>query len=715
MTILHVDLTTKVVKTHYPSAEFVKRWMGGRGFNTRILFEFQQSIPKRWNDPENVICISAGLLAGTNFPSSGRTCISVLKSPVSGLFSDGNFGGHFAPALKLASIDTLVITGKLDTDGYIHISREGKLTFHELKPIAKIWGNTTTQGWIEHRHKGAKVMSIGTAGSHMCVTAVVNCDNRVAGGGGSGAVMGSKNLKAIAVDYDIDESIVIGECQDEFNKVCEDAEDHIRNHPVYDTFKTYGTTSLVEIHSGLKYYPTHNWMKPIDKNWKALSGQAYLAKDLKSHDCTLEELQVKHAELADEGKLGCKNCPIVCSNVNKIEYETINCLGSKIGVDNLEYIVMTNTVYMNDAGLDVIETTSIISTLMELSEHGYIDYDFAWGDEDSITQFLSELIMPLDDYADFYEDLPLGACFKEGFVKGMEKAVLCGHFSIHYGKMYNDGPWGGYDNADQYEALYNTFYVASKGKALSGVVANEKMRGVALALATSTRGADHLRSLPTLATYASWYMGKGGFKKLIKMLTIPLRSANIMKSDVKFLVGDLWDTYEHTFGVPKYYINLWRSQGFLLNPKKLKGWGGMIKFTQALYAVSDSLSTCRFTSPWRFGVGPKFWAKALFYMGYNGTMENKPDEMILLDYGHNINTLEKELLYHYGKPIYDSVPSKFFSGKGALKQHTWRVIYQDYINECGFKGNGRPRAKDVVGIVSGDYSDREMLSYFIDL
>jgi len=693
--IKHIDLTKKSIRDWNPTKHFRESWLGGRGFNSRLLYCFRDSIPAEWDDPGNVIAVGAGMLAGTKFPSSGRTTISVLKSPVSGLFSDGNLGGHFGPALRLAGVDTLVITGALEKPGYLHINKNGHIKIIDIPENMMYWGvgSITIHLQMAHKDKTLKVLAIGQGGANRCFSAVVNCDDRVAGGGGSGAVMGSKNLKAIAVEYDMTQEIPVKH-QAGFDIVCEQAEKHIKAHPVYDTFKTYGTTSLVEIHTALKYFPSFNWTMNGFLHWKRISGQAFRKHELEVNPDYME----RQEKLADEGKLGCRNCPIVCSNEDKIEYETLNCLGSKVGISDIDTIVFLNSVYFNDGGLDVIETTSVISTLMELSELKIIDFKFEWGDSTAIDKFLGEFI------CGFKDGVPtLGACFSAGFKAGLFSAEVHGLINIDWARMNDLNP-------DQihngYAGIYNTYYVASKGKAMSGVVPNEKNKGVALAIATSTRGADHLRSLPTLATYASWYIGKGGFKKLIKLLTIPFRAANIMKADAKFLVGDLWKTYEHQFGVPLEYVNTWRMKGFLLDSKKLDGWGGMIKFTQALYAVSDSLSTCRFTSPWRFGIGPKFWSTALLYMGYDRL------ERQLLNTGHYINTLEKALLYHYGVPIADSVPKRFFKGRGALKESTWKTIYADYCEECGFRGNGKPKSAMVHSILQGDYKDREMINYF---
>lgn len=667
-----------IVKYYSYSDKFLLSFLGGRGFNIRFLTWTSSILPLRYSDPSNMICISPGLLSGTVFPSSGRTSIGVLKSPITGFWGEGNFGGYFGPAMKLCGIDSLIIDGTSDIPVALHILEGGAITFIDCSDIWKC-GTLTTAAILEKRNNPLqvkrRVLCIGQAGTNEIFSSIALCDNRTSGGAGAGAVLGSKMIKAIVVDqpeYRI-------ECRDEegMEHLRDMVEERIKNHPVFDTFSTYGTTSLVEIHSGLKYLPTKNWMAGTWNKWKKISGKTLL-KVFKKDDPNFQEKEEQAKERED---LGCINCPITCSNMDKIEYETLNCLGAKLGIDDINWIRTTNLNYFNDGGLDVIQTTSIISALMEMNERGVLTSELKWGNKVAVEQFLNWWI---EGTLDVQSELEfLSGLFKHGFRSGIEKS-LSNQF-INLSKlplidvMEKTKPKPVYPK-DIVDYIVDEFYPNVKGMSLSGVFPSDKNRGCALAVATSSRGADHLRSLPTLATYADWYLGKGAVKKLVDIIKMPLRSLFMMKADTKNLVGDLYQTYIEVFGVPHAIVERWKKLDFLLDPEKIHGWGSMIKFCQEVYAVSDSLGTCRFISPWRFGIGPYFMVDAI--KNLTGLYINWSD---LLRVGERIYALEKYFATKYRIHIKDSLPKRFLGNKnGKLGKGTFDAMKTDYYIECGY-------------------------------
>jgi aldehyde:ferredoxin oxidoreductase len=671
---------------------------------------FRRSIPDRWEDPGNIVAISSGLFSGTGFPSSGRTTIAVLKSPVTGFFGDGNLGGHFGPALRLAGVDALVITGKSPYPCFFRITKAGGMTIHDAQ---RMWnyGASTTELIIQREWRtNHKVLTIGQGGAQGVFSSVVICENRTAGGGGTGAVLGSKGVKAIAVEYDPDMDLCYEERED-FERAAEAAKDKIESHPVFDTFKRYGTTSLIEIHQGLKYLPTLNWRKKTMKKWKKVSGQTLLKKWIKENPDYESGLE----DMAEDNELGCRNCPIVCSNPDKIEYETLNCLGPKIGIDDLDKILTLNMVYMNDAGLDVIQTTSVISALMEMSQLGIIDYEFKWGDYTHIDSFLKDLIRN-PTLATSVTNPTIGKYFRSGFKMGLYEAARKGKIKIDFKKLdKHTGQSALSMFAETAKALelrwaaeiaFRHFYIGTKGMGMSGVFPSKANKGVALAVATSSRGADHLLSLPTLATYASWYIGKENWwKQIFKYAGIPFRALFVMKADAKHLYGDLYKTYQTTFGVPGEICREWENLGFLTNQKK-SGWGSMIKFTQEMYAVSDAVSMCRFTSPWRFGVGPRYITPAIkALIGYDLSWR------LLLTVGERIYALERDLLYYYGATVEDSLPKRFFKGRGNLTRSEFNELIMDYYDRCSYDVQGRPLSKRLTQLTTGIWGDKEYEFY----
>jgi aldehyde:ferredoxin oxidoreductase len=669
--IFYINLTTLEVEKKKTPKYLKDNYLGGRGFNSRILFSFRRKIPKFAYSPENVLCISAGVFAGTDFPSAGRTTVSVLKSPVTNRFSDGNLGGHFGPALRLQGVDGLVITGRARNPTYLHISK-GNV---EFKSAGNLWmcGTVITETAIKGRERkneydDIKVLCIGQGGALQRFSAIPLCEDRAAGGGGTGAVFGSKNLKAISVSYNKENSIKPK--SNKFYTVCEKVEEKIKSHPVYNMFRRYGTTSLIEIHSAMKYFPTRNWTQRTFKFWKKLS-----ASELsKSQD--EEALQ----KAKDEGTIGCRNCPIVCSNKEKIEYETLNCIGAKLGVDRISFVKFINAVYMNDAGLDVIQTTSIISSLMEMYETGVSNYPIEWGNRDQITTFLSDFLNN--------DEMTVPLSFRYGFQEGLEEAIGNPDFSINFDILSKLA--GVEVNVDNFsEVCTKQFFMGTKGAGMSGIFPSNDNKGVALAAATSTRGADHLRSLPTLSAYADWYLGKSSknkFRKIIKILRIPFLSAKIMKGESSVVVNDLYKTYNRTFGVPLPIVDQWKESGFLLTKGQIEGWESMVKFTQEMYALSDAISMCRFVSPWRFGIGPELISLALF--NFDSRIFSWDE---LLRVGERIYAVERELLFYYDEALPDdTLPKRFFTMKGGLKEDEFVDLLQNYYKRCSYSEIGRP-------------------------
>ena len=160
-----------------------------------------------------------------------------------------------------------------------------------------------------------------------------------------------------------------------------------------------------------------------------------------------------------------------------------------------------------------------------------------------------------------------------------------------------------------------------------------------------------------------------------------------MKPDSKFLVDDLYKTYHTVFGVPQPIVDEWKELDFLFNEEKYLGWGSMIKFTQEVYAVSDALSTCRFTSPWRFGIGPQLYAQAIECMiktyEFNWTK--------VLQVGERINAMEKALITKYaGFPNPDTLPNKFFRGKNALSRFHFGLMKLYFYGLCSYTKAGIP-------------------------
>jgi aldehyde:ferredoxin oxidoreductase len=195
--ILRINLTNNKIWTE-PTEKYANRWIGGRAINTWILLnELNPNV--KWSDPENLLTFSVGVLVGTLAPGACRVSVD-SKNVFNNGIGSANVGGFFGAELKFAGFDNIVISGKAKSPVYIWICNKNV----EIRNAAYIWGKTTweTERGIRKNLKDEqiRVAAIGPAGENLVKSACIITDRGcAAGGSGCGAVMGSKNLKAIAV------------------------------------------------------------------------------------------------------------------------------------------------------------------------------------------------------------------------------------------------------------------------------------------------------------------------------------------------------------------------------------------------------------------------------------------------------------------------------------------------------------------------------------
>jgi len=379
--ILRVDLTSGEIKEDSISMEMAKKYLGGRGLGTKIYMdEVKPGIDPF--SPENELILLTGPLTGTFGTSAGRL-MWISKAPLTGTIGCSNSGGHFGAELKFAGYDGVIFTGKSEKPVYLYIN-DGK---YELRSCKELWGKTvfeTTDKIVEATDTDAKVCCIGPAGENLVLYAtIMNDKHRAAGRGGLGAVMGSKNLKAVAVRGT--GGIKVADNQG-FLDACVDARTKLRANPVTGTgLGAYGTEILVNIVNSIGGLPIYNWRDgAVCKEAEAISGEALA-----------EQYLVR--------KKGCFACTIACGRVTKIkdgpykssgegpEYEAAWALGASCGIDNLAAICKANFI-CNEYGLDPITLGATIACAMELVDKGLIkkneiDGNLAFGNADSIIEF----------------------------------------------------------------------------------------------------------------------------------------------------------------------------------------------------------------------------------------------------------------------------------------------------------------------------------------
>jgi aldehyde:ferredoxin oxidoreductase len=376
--ILEIDLSSEATVRSDLDEKMVAHYMGGKGFGAKILYE--QLAPRIDPlSPENILVFATGPLTGTLVPASGRFEVCT-KSPATNLWLDSNCGGFFGTELKFAGYDMLIIRGKAQNPVLLTIDNDNV----ELKSAKDLRGLDTmaTHQWIKNKlGKDYRVACIGPAGEKCVRYASIISEYRALGRGGAGAVMGSKNLKAIAVRGS--QSIAIAE-PDKFMKTCREAFNELANHP--DTGggrPKYGTNVILSVMQEAGLHPVRNFQKV------KFDGAVTLNEE------TIARLYTRNK--------ACFGCPIYCSKIAEVkdgkykgsftegpEYENVWAFGANC--ENSDPAAVVQAEYLCDYyGLDGISTGVMIAFLMESVEKGIItetDIGFSlnFGDADAIIQ-----------------------------------------------------------------------------------------------------------------------------------------------------------------------------------------------------------------------------------------------------------------------------------------------------------------------------------------
>lgn len=357
--VLRVNLSTGKISKESINEDLIKRYLGGRGLATKyISMEIDPKVDPL--SPENKLIFANGLLTGTLAPTGGRYMV-VTKGPLTGTIASSNSGGFFGAELSHAGYMLLIVEGKAKSPVYISIKDDEV----KINDASEMWGMNTHQVTDTILEKfgesKARVACIGPAGEKLSIVAcIINDKNRSAGRTGVGAVMGSKNLKAVVV-----KGTVKIEFQDKekFIGVVKSKIETIRNNSVTgEGLPKLGTKVLDSIINQNGLYPIKNFQfvtfNKIDEvNGEALVEKGYLKKNV-----------------------ACYACPIACGRKVTLpngktgegpEYETGWAYGADCGVDDLIAITEANFL-CNELGLDTISAGTTIACAMELYEKGYI-------------------------------------------------------------------------------------------------------------------------------------------------------------------------------------------------------------------------------------------------------------------------------------------------------------------------------------------------------
>jgi|MudIll2142460700_1097286.scaffolds.fasta_scaffold09111_3 aldehyde:ferredoxin oxidoreductase len=379
--ILRVDLTKGESKVEELDPKLGAKFIGGRGLGSKILSDEIDPKVDPFS-PNNKLIMATGPLTGTGASAAGRYMV-ITKAPLTGTIACSNSGGHFGAELKFAGFDLIIFEGKAKEPVYLYIE-DGKA---EIRDAKSIWGKTThetTDQILSETDMDARVACIGPAGEKLVRYAcVINDKHRAAGRSGVGAVMGSKNLKAVAVKGS--GSITIAN-KEAFRKVTLDVFQKVKANPVTSTgLPTYGTAVLVNIINASGILPTRNFNEGVFEGAEKISGETIV-----------DDILVRNR--------ACFSCPIACGRVVRVtnpkyecfgegpEYESDWSMGACCGIDNLDAIAKGN--YLCDTlGFDPISAGVTIACGMELFEKGIISTkevgrSLNFGDADAMVEMI---------------------------------------------------------------------------------------------------------------------------------------------------------------------------------------------------------------------------------------------------------------------------------------------------------------------------------------
>jgi aldehyde:ferredoxin oxidoreductase len=386
--LLYINLSEKTFETRELEEQDARMFLGGSGLGSKILFD-NMDLTLDPFDSKSVIVFTTGPLVGLPFSFCARYVVCG-KSPATGGWGEAHAAGFWGPELKFAGFDGLVISGKAENPVYLFIN-DGR---YEIREARYLWGKDTfeTESMIrqELKDKSIRVLSIGEAGERLSkIAAIMSDGGRAAARGGLGAIMGSKNLKAIVLKgTDLKIKINNEAAFDEFKR---ETNQIIKENPAAKILHDYGTSGFFDIMVKFGDVPTKNWslgsrMETIEK----LSGQVVAQKYL-------------------SGKYHCRACVVGCGRLVEVkkglyetqntmgpEYETIGILGNNCMNDDIESIIRMNYL-ANAYGIDTISVGSTIAFAMECFERGLLSrrdtdgIELTWGNTKAMIELLEKI------------------------------------------------------------------------------------------------------------------------------------------------------------------------------------------------------------------------------------------------------------------------------------------------------------------------------------
>ena len=371
--ILEINLTTREINQFFVSPKDRRMYLGGKGLGLKLLYD-RMNLDADPLGAENMLALMMGVYMGTSAPCPARFD-AVTKSPLTGIMLSSSCGGPFGKAFKTAGYDGLIIRGKSEKPLWLEIDHEGV----KFKDAASLWGMDSfevQESFKLNRKSGALV--IGPAGENLVRFANATSGHRFLGRGGVGAVMGSKNLKAIVAHGGYYK--IVPKNEEAFKKVRVTGNKYLNNNKITsDAYRNHGTNSHVKLCNDANILPVNNFKTAQHPEAFRIAGETFSLNH-----------EPKHST--------CKPCSIMCGhsgvfNGRRIqipEYETTGLMGSNLGIFSAVSIAEWNDL-CGRLGVDTITMGAILSWLMEATEKGLIETPLKFGSTEGITKMISDI------------------------------------------------------------------------------------------------------------------------------------------------------------------------------------------------------------------------------------------------------------------------------------------------------------------------------------
>lgn len=503
--ILVADLSANTVRSEPLNQDWANEYLGGRGLATRYLMEMMDPKADALSD-ENVLIFATGPMTGTMASTSGRYCV-VTKGPLTNAIACSNSGGKFGAELKYAGYDLLICTGKSEQPVYLLIEDDKA----QLIPADDLWGATVwhTEEFLKEKHKDPqiKVASIGVAGEQgVKYACVVNDLHRAAGRSGVGAVMGSKQLKAVAV-----RGTVGVPCANPERVIAVTKETHqlLKDSDGRRELTESGTNAMIDSMHAFGGLPTNNFLKMTFEGSKNINPEAMKTPNENGHTnlitnkacfgCTIACGRIAHI---DKQHWSVRNRENYHHASGGLEYETAYAFGPVVGVDDIDALTFAGYL-MNEHGMDPISFGVTLAAAMELFELGILTTEHTDG-------------VPLNfGNAEALTIMAEKTGKQEGFGKelGLGSKLLCEKYGRPELAMVVKGQeFAGYDS--------------------------RALQGMGLGYATSNRGACHLKH----DVFAEDMADQSGNGKAVPCKNSQDKIAMIDSTGLCLFTTSAWDT-----------------------------------------------------------------------------------------------------------------------------------------------------------------------------